>query len=132
MSTLLSDPVILLLQSLIAGLLGSFYGTLKLMDLRLIREKIKAEEYDLSYHAHQERQEEKITVEEIETTLLKGSIIEKYPKDPRGESCLVGNKNLHVVCGFRGERLLIVTNYRPKPPTWINWKTRVKELKSRV
>ncbi|MBI2334720.1 DUF4258 domain-containing protein [Candidatus Daviesbacteria bacterium] len=102
------------------------------MDIRDIRKEIKAREYDLSEHAHKERQEEQITIQEIEQAILKGVIIEKYPEDPRGKSCLVGTKNLHVVCGFRGERLLIVTNYRPKPSTWIDWKTRAKELKSRV
>ena len=92
-------------------------------------------EYDLSAHAHLERQEEQIAIAEIEKVLLKGSIIEQYPNDPRGESCLVGakisKKALHVVCGKRDSRLLIVTEYRPKPTTWINYKTRAKELESR-
>lgn len=59
------------------------------MVLKIIRQKIAANEYDLSAHAHLERQEEEITIEEIEKTLLKGDIIEKYPNDPRGESCLM-------------------------------------------
>ncbi|OGE25663.1 hypothetical protein A3C26_01725 [Candidatus Daviesbacteria bacterium RIFCSPHIGHO2_02_FULL_39_12] len=101
------------------------------MDLRVIRRKIKLGEYDLSYHAHTERQEEEITTSEVEQTLLKSGIIETYPEDPRGKSCLIGNKKLHVVCGFRRNRLLVVTVYRPKPPTWIDYKTRAKELKSR-
>ncbi|MBI2039589.1 DUF4258 domain-containing protein [Candidatus Microgenomates bacterium] len=102
------------------------------MDIKTIRKKVRAGEYDLSEHTHKERQEEQTTTDEIEKTLLKGAIIEKYPEDLRGGSCLVGSKKLHVVCGFRNKRLLIVTNYRPKKPTWINWKTRAKEIKSRV
>lgn len=102
------------------------------IEIKHIRKKVKTGEYDLSEHAHKERQSEQITIEEIEKTLLKGAIIEEYPKDPRGESCLVGDKKLHVVCGFREERLLIITNYRPKMPTWTTWKIRAKELKSRV
>lgn len=74
------------------------------MDIKIIRKKVKKGEYDLSDHAHKERQEEQITTEEIEKTLLKGAIIEKYPEDPRGESCLVTSKTLHIVCGFRGQR----------------------------
>lgn len=101
------------------------------MDVRTIRKQIRSGEYDLSEHAHKERQQEKITIEEIEQSLLKGCIIEKYPNDPRGESCLVATKSLHVVCGFRKERLLIVTNYRPQKPKWIDWKTRAKELQER-
>lgn len=102
------------------------------MDLKIIREKILAGEYDLSEHAHKERQIEKITIEEIKRTILKSDIIEEYPKDPRGPSCLIGNENLHVVCGFRAGRILIVTNYRPEGSVWLDYKTRAKELKSRV
>lgn len=101
------------------------------MDLKLIRRQIRKGEFDLSHHAHKERQIEKISIAEIRQTILKGAIIEEYPKDPRGSSCLMAIKNSHVVCGFRGERLLIVTVYRPQEPTWIDYKTRAKELKSR-
>ena len=106
------------------------------MDAGFIQEKVRKREYDLSSHAHQERQEEQIELEEIEQILLKGDIIEKYSSDPRGESCLVAgkiaNKSIHAVCGTRGNRLLVVTVYKPKQPTWIDYITRVKELKSRV
>lgn len=106
------------------------------MNLRFIKNKIRKQMYDLSSHAHQERQEEQIKIEEVEQALLKGDIIEKYPNDPRGESCLVAGKvtdqSLHVICGTRGEKLLIITVYRPKPPTWVDYKTRTKELRSRV
>ena len=102
------------------------------MDIKIIRQKVKSGEYDLSEHAHKERQSEQILIKEIEHAVLKGDIIEKYLEDPRGVSCLIASKTLHVVCGFRGDRLLIVTVYRPKPPIWINWKIRNKELQSRV
>ncbi len=105
------------------------------MDIAFIKKNVRNQEYDLSLHAHNERQEEQITTSDIEKVLLKGDIIEKYPNDPRGESCLVGGivseKPLHVVCGTRGNRLLIVTVYRPKLPVWIDYKTRAKELKIR-
>ena len=106
------------------------------MDIAFIRGKVKSGEYDLSSHAHRERQEELITTSEIEQALLAGDIIEQYPKDERGESCLVAarvdNKPLHIVCGKRENRLLIVTVYRQKSRTWKNYKERKKELKSRV
>ncbi len=106
------------------------------MDLSSIRTKVRLLDYDLSSHAHQERQAEKITIKEIEQALLTGDIIESYPEDPRGESCLVSGTNpvkpLHAICGNRGDKLLIVTVYRPKPPTWKDARTRAKELRSRV
>lgn len=102
------------------------------MDLKYIRDKVRKGEFDLSDHAHKERQIEKISIKEIKQTILENDIIEEYSNDPRGSSCLIGNENLHVVCGFRDEKVLIVTNYRPEEPVWIDWKTRAKELKSRV
>jgi len=73
------------------------------MNIVFIKQKARQGLYDLSAHAHQERQEEKITIEEIEKALLKGGRIEQYPKDPRGESCLIASidsdKPLHIVCG---------------------------------
>lgn len=102
------------------------------MNLKTIKEKVRKGEFDLSEHAHKERQVEKISIEEIKQTILENDIIEEYPNDPRGPSCLIGNENLHVVCGFRSKRVLIVTNYRPEEPIWIDYKTRAKELKSRV
>ena len=105
------------------------------MDIAFVKKKIHNQEYDLSAHAHNERQEEQITVEEIEKVILKGDIIERYQNDLRGESCLIAGivykKPLHIVCGMRDERLLIVTVYRPKMPVWIDYKTRSKELRSR-
>ncbi len=105
------------------------------MDLKTIQKNILDNNYDLSEHAHKERQEEQITVKEIEKTILNGDIIEEYLSDQRGESCLisgkVSNNDFHIVCGTRNERSLIVTVYRPKLPTWIDYKTRTKELKSR-
>ncbi len=101
------------------------------MDIAFIKSRVTKGEYDLSSHAHDERQHEEITIDEIEKTLHEGDIIESYPNDPRGESCLIASKTLHVICGKREERLLIVTIYRPKLPVWIDYKTRTKELKSR-
>lgn len=105
------------------------------MNVDFIKTEIRNQQYDLSAHAHNERLEEQITIEEVERVLLKGAIIEKYPNDTRGGSCLVAGidskKPLHVICGMRGNKLLIITVYRPKLPVWTDYKTRAKELKSR-
>jgi hypothetical protein len=106
------------------------------MDLDEIRTKVERGEYDLSEHAHIERQAEHITIKELEETVFSGEIIKSYPKDPRGESVLLGAKlkikSLHVVCGKRNDRILIVTAYEPKPPKWIDYRTRSREVKGRI
>lgn len=106
------------------------------MDKSFIEKSVLRNEFLISEHAHQERQNEKIKVSEIKKILLEGEIIEKYPKDPRGESCLIAGivdkGAIHAVCGKRMDKLLIVTVYLPKMPKWLDWKTRNKEVKSRV
>jgi hypothetical protein len=46
-------------------------------------------EFQFTGHAHKERQEETIKAKEIRDALMKCEILEDYPDDPRGASCLV-------------------------------------------
>jgi len=100
------------------------------MDIEWIKSKLKNDDYEFSEHAEEERQAEKILIDEIEKALLEGEIIEDYPNDPRGQSCLLlgfGNEGspIHVVCGKtkRGD-LRIITVYVPSAPKWVDPKTR--------
>ena len=82
--------------------------------------------YVLSIHAEKERQADQITVEELETVLRNSEIIEDYPDDPRGASCLVlgfaGERPIHAVCTIKRkpEELLLITVYDPsrRPEKW--------------
>ena len=100
------------------------------MDISWIRHKIKSGDYELSGHADEEREAEKITLVDIEQAVFSGELIEDYPKDPRGPSCLVlgyttNGYPLHIVCGqtpLKGLR--IITVYTPSLPKWIDSRTR--------
>lgn len=86
-----------------------------------IIERVRKDEYYFSKHGDQERQNDDLTIEEVEEVLLSGRILEQYEEDERGESCLVVGftnigKPIHVVCGTRGELLVIITVYIPRPP----------------
>ncbi len=74
------------------------------MTIEEIRELVQAGRYEVSIHAQQERLEDDLDIDEIESALLHGELIEEYPKDPRGPSCLVaglvGPKPIHVVIGW--------------------------------
>ena len=63
-----------------------------------------------------------ITVAEIRDVVMLGEIIEEYPEDKRGVSCLVSyakqNRVLHVVCAPKAEYLAIITAYWPAPDQW--------------
>jgi hypothetical protein len=94
-----------------------------------VKEKARENEFQLSGHAHKERQEEAIHTWEIREALINCEILENYPKDPKGPSCLVigyaMGRPIHIVCGrVKNDWLLIITVYIPKPPKWIDPKTR--------
>lgn len=100
----------------------------KIMEIDDIRYLISRDQYELSIHAQQERLEDDLDVVEIETALMQGELLEDYPEDPRGESCLVlgyaGTKPIHAVIGWakttpEDEKILrIITVYIPQPPRW--------------
>ena len=64
-----------------------------------------------------------ITPAEVEGIVISGEVIENYPEDPRGPSCLLlgkgeGGRLLHVVCSPKDEYLAIITAYLPDPEQW--------------
>ena len=86
-----------------------------------IVERVKNGEYYFSKHGDQERQNDNLTIEEVEEALLSGRILEQYEETGRGESCLIAGftnagKPIHVVCGTRGELLVVITVYIPHLP----------------
>ena len=104
------------------------------MNLAEIQDLIGKGRYEFSEHAQRERLDDDLDVTEIEAALLGGEILEQYPDDPRGESCLVlgfaGPRPVHVVVGWasHGDRdraaLRLITVYVPQPRKWSDPRTR--------
>ena len=100
------------------------------MDIEWIRQQVRSGNYEFSGHADDERQAERIPIADVEETLLNGEILEDYPNDPRGPSCLVlGHRSpgypIHVVCGQTPSgRLRLITVYIPSQPKWVDERTR--------
>lgn len=98
--------------------------------LRIAQEKARAGSIRLSFHAQQEALNEEISVDDILNALQTGRVLEPYPEDPRGASCLfVGTGRdarwIHVLAGaFDQRNLVIITVYRPNPPKWVDPFTR--------
>ena len=89
-----------------------------------IQEKVRKSEYYFSKHGDHERQNDDLTIGEIEEALLTGRILEQYEDPHRGQSCLVAGftetgKPIHIVCGARGDCMVIITLYIPLPPKFI-------------
>jgi len=101
------------------------------MEINWIRECIRQGRYVVSFTHTEKLRRRRIGIREIEEAAHSGAIIEEYPSDPRGPSCLVlgrteAGRAIHVVCGTTQEGgLLIVTAYEPDPAEWEpDWKTR--------
>ena len=107
------------------------------MDIEQIKNLIDRKKYWLTLHAEVERDADQVAMHEIEEALLssKAKIIEDYPNDPRGHSCLIlgftkESLPIHILCGIaETDVLLIITVYRPDPDEWIDWQIR-KEKKT--
>jgi len=69
------------------------------------------------------RPDRMITPNEIRAVIMQGELIEDYPKDARGHSCLlhgrgVGQRYLHVVCAPKNDFLVVITAYLPTEAEW--------------
>jgi hypothetical protein len=98
------------------------------MDIDQIKEKVRNNQYMYSYHAEIERKSDKLTFAQVEVALLNSRILEQYADTGRGESCLVvgfvEEIPMHAVCGWRGEKIVLITVYVPHPPKFIDPWTR--------
>jgi len=85
--------------------------------------------YELSLHADEERLDEGLTITEVEEALRSAELLEDYPNDPRGHSCLVlgyvRGRPVHVVCGLTKQgKVILITVYVPAMPKWKDEHTR--------
>lgn len=98
------------------------------MNISDITDRIRKNQYVYTGHAEIERKADSLTFAQIEAALLSGTILEQYPDTGRGESCLVlgfaGQKPIHCVCGWRGDKIAIITVYIPRPPKFVDAWTR--------
>jgi hypothetical protein len=96
-----------------------------------IRERVAARQYLLSKHAADQLITRDIAVVEVEQALLGAAeLIEDYPLDKYGPSCLIlgyteSGRALHVQCAHSDPTVVkIVTVYEPDPDRWIDMRTR--------
>ena len=96
-----------------------------------IRAKIKRRHYEYSKHAVDQSIIREISVLELEDAVTgKSEVIEDYPDDKYGPSCLIlgytkTGRPLHVQCSYPSRPLIkIITLYQPDPELWIDFKLR--------
>ena len=70
---------------------------------------------------------------EVRNVIERGQVIEDYPTDARGHSCLMlgcgtDSRAIHVVCAPKDDYLAIITAYLPNETEWsIDFSRRVKK-----
>jgi hypothetical protein len=96
-----------------------------------IRVKIAARQYEFSKHAVDQTIIRGICVSELEEAISNRSeVIEDYPEDKYGPSCLVlgftgAGRPVHVHCSYPTRPLVkIVTVYEPDPELWTEFRIR--------
>lgn len=89
-----------------------------------IRKAFNKNRYEYSLHAVDQSILRHITRQEILETVESGKIIEDYPSDKFGPSCLIFGKTtlgrpLHIQCSYPSRPLIkIITVYEPDPEEW--------------
>ena len=95
-----------------------------------IRAKIASGQFEFSKHAADQSIIRHISVQELREAIANGEIIEDYPEDKYGPSCLVlgftrAGRPLHVHCSYPSRPLIkIITLYEPDPERWIDSRVR--------
>ncbi|MYA71546.1 DUF4258 domain-containing protein [Candidatus Poribacteria bacterium] len=102
--------------------------------LNEIRTKIRNGQFEFSQHATDQSIIRHIRVQEIREAIEQCEIIEDYPNDKYGPSCLIlgftrARRPLHIQCSYPSRpRVKIITLYEPDPLRWINFKLRGKNV----
>ena len=97
--------------------------------------KIKEGRFEFSRHATDQSIIRQIQVQEVREAIDECEIIEDYPGDKYGPSCLIlgftrSRRPLHIQCSYPSRPLVkIITLYEPDPLQWVSFKRRRKNVK---
>lgn len=98
-----------------------------------LREKFEADRFEFSKHAVDQSITRRISVQELREAVDSAEIIEDYPEDKYGPSCLLSGRTavgrpLHVQCSYPLRPLVrIITLYEPDLARWIDFRRRKPE-----
>lgn len=91
---------------------------------QLIRERASQRLLFLPHAVRQmSRPDRMITTTDVRKVIEEGEMIEEYPEDSRGHSCLMLGRGqsmhpIHIVCAPKKEYLVIITAYIPDENQW--------------
>lgn len=99
-------------------------------DIKEIKRKFLVNEVEISAHAIGRAARRGINAQEIREAITTSEIVEDYPTDKYGPSCLLlgfthEGRALHIRCSYPSRRLVkIITLYEPSPLLWTDHKIR--------
>lgn len=97
-----------------------------------IQSKVQQGQFEFSKHVVDQSILRRISVKEMREAIASSQVIEDYPDDKYGPSCLVfglteTNRPLHIQCSHPSRPLIkIITLYEPGPDEWVDFKVRRK------
>jgi hypothetical protein len=95
-----------------------------------IRAKIAGGQFEFAQHAVDQSIVRHISVQELREASAVGEVIENYPNDKYGPSCLVfgvtlAGRPLHIQCSYPSRPVVkIITLYEPDPQRGVDFKVR--------
>ena len=95
-----------------------------------LQAKIARGEFEFSQHAVDQSIIRSISVREVREAFANGQVIEDYPGDKYGPSCLIlgftrVGRPLHIQCSYPSRPLAkVITLYEPDPEQWIDSRIR--------
>jgi hypothetical protein len=95
-----------------------------------IQERFQRGRFEFSKHALDQTLLRSITIAEIRQAVARARIIEDYPDDKYGPSCLLLGytevaRPLHVHCSYpERDPIKLITVYEPDPARWVDFATR--------
>jgi len=103
-----------------------------------IRRKILRRKYEFSKHAVDQSIVRDISIAEVEEAISGGGeIIEDYPDDKYGPSCLIlgftnAGRPLHLQCSYPSRTLIkIITLYEPDMDIWADFRIRKQDQRGK-
>jgi len=102
--------------------------------LEEIQRKILRRQYEFSKHAVDQSIVREITILEVEEAVSgRRELLEDYPEDKYGPSCLIlcftkTGRPLHIQCSYPSRPLIkIITLYEPDPDLWVDFRIRKQD-----
>jgi len=95
-----------------------------------LRSKIATNQFEFTKHAVDQSILRGITVQELREAIEHGQVVEDYPQDKYGPSCLVfgmtkADRPIHIQCSHPSREMIkIITMYQPDPEQWIDYRVR--------